>query len=111
MSPDPTPEQVYFIRSDQYSFVRQGIPAVFLSEGFKAVDPKVDGRQVTENWIKKYYHSPFDDMSQPLVYDAAVKFMRLNFAIGYDVANAVQRPTWNPGDFFGDLYAGKRPAS
>jgi len=111
VSPDPTPEQVYFIRSDQYSFVRQGIPAVFLSEGFKAVDPKVDGRQVTENWIKKYYHSPFDDMSQPLVYDAAVKFMRLNFAIGYDVANAVQRPTWNPGDFFGDLYAGKRPAS
>jgi Peptidase family M28 len=111
VSPDPTPEQVYFIRSDQYSFVRQGIPAVFLSEGFHAVDPKIDGRAVTENWIKKYYHSPFDDMNQPLVFEAAVKFMKLNIAIGYDVANAPQRPTWNQGDFFGELYAGRRPAS
>ena len=111
VSPDPTPEQVSFIRSDQYSFVRQGIPAVFLTEGFHAVDPNVDGRKVTEHWIEKYYHSPFDDMSQPLVYEAAVKFMKLNIAIGYDIANAPERPTWNPGDFFGELYAGKRAAS
>jgi len=104
-SPDPMPEQVFFIRSDQYSFVRQGIPAVFAGAGVQAVDPGIDGRKVVEHWIAKYYHSPFDDMNQPLDFKAAVKLMKLNFAIGYDVANAAHRPTWNSGDFFGDLFA------
>jgi len=108
VSPDPVPEQVIFIRSDHYSFVRQGVPAVFLSDGFQAVDPRIDGRKVFEHWVEKYYHSPFDDMKQPLDFKPAVKFMKLNFAIGYDVANAPQRPTWNRGDFFGDLFARRR---
>jgi hypothetical protein len=42
LSPDPMPEQVVFIRSDQYSFVKQGIPAVFPTPGFKSNDPKID---------------------------------------------------------------------
>jgi hypothetical protein len=108
VSPDPMPEQVFFIRSDQYSFVRQGIPAVFTGEGFQAVDPAIDGRKVVEHWIEKYYHSPFDDMKQPLAFKPALKFMRLNFAIGYDVANAARRPSWNTGDFFGDLFTSAR---
>jgi hypothetical protein len=104
-SPDPMPEQIFFIRSDQYSFVRQGIPSVFTGAGFRAVDPGIDGRKLVEHWIAKYYHSPFDDMNQPLDFKPAVKLMKLNFAIGYDVANAAHRPTWNSGDFFGDLFA------
>jgi hypothetical protein len=108
VSPDPIPEQVFFIRSDQYSFVRQGIPAVFTGAGFQAVDPAVDGRRMFEHWIDKYYHSPFDDMKQPLAFKPALKFMELNFAIGYDVANAARRPTWNSGDFFGELFTSAR---
>jgi len=107
VSPDPMPEQVFFIRSDQYSFVRQGIPAVFIAGGFQAVDPGINGRQVFEHWIQKYYHSPFDDMQQPLDLKGAVKFMKLNFAVGYDVASGPRRPTWNRGDFFGELFSRK----
>ncbi len=107
VSPDPVPEQVFFVRSDQYSFVRQGVPAVSVYEGFQAVDPKIDGKKFSENWIDKYYHSPFDDMNQPLNFNAAVKYMKLQFLIGYDVANAMTRPTWNRGDFFGETFAKK----
>ena len=41
--PDPMPEQTLFVRSDQYSFVKRGVPSVFLVPGFTSSDPKTDG--------------------------------------------------------------------
>jgi len=107
VSPDPMPEQVGFIRSDHYSFVRQGVPSVNLLEGLQAKDPKVDGRKFIENWIETRYHSPSDDMDQPLNFDATIQYMQIGFLIGYDVAQDRARPVWKPGDFFGNLYARK----
>ena len=100
VSPDPLPEEVFFIRSDQYSFVRRGIPSVFLSEGFKTVDPTLDGKKIYDEWMATRYHQPNDDMSQPMNFDAAVKAARINFAVGYELAMATEGPRWNPGDFF-----------
>jgi hypothetical protein len=51
------------------------------------------------------FRAPFDDMKQPLELEPAVKFTKLNFAMGDDVANAPRRPTWSPGDFLGELFA------
>src|SRR5262249_16387391 len=50
VSPDPIPEEVFFIRSDQYSFVRQGVPAVAITEGFKTRDPNINGTEVSFAW-------------------------------------------------------------
>jgi hypothetical protein len=109
VSPDPMPEEVYFIRSDQYSFVKQGVPAVFLSEGYKTVDPKLDGRKISEEWEQKYYHTPKDDMKQPyLNFDAAAKCTRVDLAVGYEIAQHTERPRWNAGDFF-EQFAHKGP--
>lgn len=102
--PDPQPEQLGFVRNDEYSFVRRGVPAVCLSEGLHAKDPKVDGKKLTDDYIKFRYHAPSDDMSQPLNFDASVQFMQINFLVGYDVAQAPQRPTWNMNDFFGKTF-------
>lgn len=104
VSPDPMPEQVNFIRSDHYSFVRQGVPSVNLSEGLQAKDPRVDGRKFVENWIETRYHAPSDDMDQPLDFDAMVQFMQIAFLVGYDVAQERAKPVWKSGDFFGNLY-------
>jgi Zn-dependent M28 family amino/carboxypeptidase len=103
VSPDPLPEEVFFIRSDQYSFVRKGVPAVAITEGFKAADPKIDGKDVALEWEKTRYHTPKDDMQQPLNFDAATKLTRVDFAVGYLIAQQDQRPTWNPGDFFAQV--------
>lgn len=108
VSPDPLPEEVFFIRSDQYSFVRQGVPAVAISDGFKAADPKINGRDVSLAWEKTRYHTPKDDMNQPLNFEAAAKCTRINFAVGYIVAEETERPTWNKGDFFGREFAGSK---
>jgi Zn-dependent M28 family amino/carboxypeptidase len=107
VSPDPLPEEVFFIRSDQYSFVRQGVPAVNVTEGMKTVDPALDGRKISDAWERTIYHTPKDDMNQPLNFDAATKFMRVNFSVGYLVAQEQQRPAWNNGDFFGHAAEGK----
>jgi Peptidase family M28/PA domain len=107
VTPDPEPDQHYFVRADQYSFVRQGVPSVFISEGEEARDPAVDGKKFTEQWIATRYHAPSDDMNQPLNFDAAVQFMQIDFLVGYDIAQDPQRPKWKPGDFFGENFGSK----
>ena len=108
LSPDPMPEEVIFIRSDQYSFVEEGIPAVFPVPGFKSSDPKINPTQIFKNWEATRYHHPGDDMNQPgLMFNEAAKYARFVFLCGYTVAEDSQKPTWNKGDFFGEQY-GKR---
>lgn len=104
ISPDPMPEEVFFIRSDQYSFVRQGIPAVNASDGLKSSDPKLDGEKIVKTWMTTLYHTPKDNMNQPFYYESAAKGVRLNFLIGYDVAEQAQAPVWNRGDFFAQKF-------
>ena len=100
VSPDPAPEEVYFVRSDQFSFVEQGVPSIYIGEGYKTVDPKLDGKKMQIDWESARYHQPSDDMSQPLDFDALVKGTRVDFAAGYEIAQQTQRPHWNKGDFF-----------
>ncbi len=111
VSPDPMPEENFFVRSDQYSLVEQGVPAVAITGGEKAVDSAKNGAEIERAWMENYYHSPQDDMSQPLDFNAAAKYTRLNLALGYAVANQDSRPTWNPGDYFGTTFGRHRPSS
>jgi len=105
-SPDPQPEQVGFIRSDQYSFVRQGIPAFSLSAGFKSDDPSIQPAKIMEDWEHKIYHHPQDDMQQPgLNFEAAALYAKTAFLCGLLTANDPKAPSWNPGDFFGIAFA------
>jgi Peptidase family M28/PA domain len=104
-SPDPNPEEVVFIRSDQYSFVKQGVPAIFPVPGFKSDDPKIKPEEIFKNWEQTRYHQPQDDMDQPgLDWDAAAKYARFVFLCGFLITEDPQRPTWNKGDFFGEHY-------
>jgi len=104
LAPDEYPEEVYFIRSDQYSFVRQGIPAIYFAEGPDSPDPAVDTRTLQEDFFDLHYHHPSDDLSQPIVWETALRFTRAAARIGYRIAMDDQRPTWNEGDFFGDKF-------
>jgi hypothetical protein len=104
LSPDPMPEENFFIRSDQYSFVQQGIPAVDITDGTQSSDPKVDGMKVLKDWLVTIYHTPLDNMDQALDYDSGAKAAGVNFLVGYDVAQQDAAPTWDKGDFFGERF-------
>ena len=101
LSPDPLPEQGIFTRSDHYRFVEQGVPSIYLWPGFAN-----GGEEIIRDFLQKHYHKPSDDMLLPVRWDAAARFADINFRIAQEVANRAERPTWNEGDFFGDLFAG-----
>lgn len=105
ITPDPEPEQVFFIRSDQYSFVRQGIPAVFPSVGFEDASGGVEkGRQRSDWWTKNRYHQPSDEWDPGADYEAMATEVRADFLLALAVALDPDRPRWNPGDVFGKLF-------
>lgn len=107
LSPDPAPDQVVFVRSDQFAFIRQGIPAVYLDGGVVAKDPNIIGKELLEKFLKVHYHQPSDDLTQPIHYPTAAKMAALNARIGQLVADDPYRPRWNLGDFFGQKFAGQ----
>ena len=109
LTPDPSPEESIFIRSDQYAFIRTGIPAVYLTGGMVARDAGDDARQQFRDFLKDHYHQPDDDANQPIEYADAARLARLNARIGRLIADAAQRPRWNPGDFFGLRFGGLDP--
>jgi Zn-dependent M28 family amino/carboxypeptidase len=103
LTPDPLPEEGLFTRSDHYRFVEQGVPSVFLMTGFAN-----GGEQAFRGFLRGCYHQPCDDMGQPIDYQAAARFARVNYEIARELADGPERPRWNPGDFFGELFAGPR---
>jgi len=108
VSPDPAPEETIFIRSDQYSFVKQGIPAVFPVAGFKSNDPAINPAAIFKTWEQTRYHEPQDDMQQPgLDFDQAVKYAQFIYLCGWLITQDAARPAWNAKDFFGEHYGKK----
>jgi len=106
LSPDPSPQESVFIRSDQFAFIRAGVPAVYLTGGVQAQQSGVDAGRHQRDFLRERYHQPGDDASQPIQYGDAARLARLNARIGQSIADAPQRPSWNAGDFFGQRFGG-----
>ena len=95
--PDPEPERNIFTRSDQYSFIKRGVPAIFPKIGFRKDSPE---HEIMKRWRTERYHAPSDDLNQPVDFKAAADFNRLYLAIVESVANRPARPRWNADSFF-----------
>jgi Zn-dependent M28 family amino/carboxypeptidase len=105
VEPDPEPTQNRFIRSDQYSFVVQGVPALHIKYGNRTADGKNNLSETVQQWRAATYHKPQDNVAGGTFdWEAGAQYARLNFLIGYQVAQAVKRPSWNKGDFFGGRF-------
>ena len=98
---DPEPEQNRFVRSDQYSFVVSGIPALHIKYGNKSNIPGFDLDKFVKEWRAKYYHRAADGMDGIFNFTAAKTYVQLNFLISYSIANTPAKPIWNEGDLFG----------
>ena len=94
---DPYPDRNSFIRSDQYSFIRAGIPALSFKFGFTAGS---DRAAIEKTWRAERYHALADDLSQPVEKAEAVKFDAFLGQLITDVANAPATPRWKDDSFF-----------
>ncbi len=104
VSPDPAPDEVVFVRSDQYPFIRAGVPALFLKLGHKGLDPAFDLAALEREFRLKHYHKPSDDLSRPLDWPTAGAVARLAAELVRTVANDDAPPAWLPEDFFGTRF-------
>lgn len=109
LSPDPMPEQAIFTRSDHYTLVRKGIPAVFLMTGFESQDPAQDAAAIWGSFFSKHYHKPTDSIADltreygAIRYDFGAIFTQINFNIALDLANDPERPYWLKQSYFHDV--------
>lgn len=94
---DQEPQRNIFIRSDQYNFIRQGVPALAFKVGYEKGSPE---EKIAKAWLTQRYHAPSDDVHQPVDLKAAADFDRVILSVAEAVANQLERPKWNSDSFF-----------
>lgn len=94
---DEQPQANRFIRSDQYSFVQKGVPALAFKFGYEKGSPQ---EKIFNDWVHTRYHQPSDDVSQKVDQEAAGKFCYLLYMLADRVADDAARPAWEPTSFF-----------
>jgi len=94
---DPEPQRNIFIRSDQYNFIRHGVPSVMMDVGFEPGSPE---QKIFKDWLHQRYHAPSDDVNQPVDLGAAAKYEEIVRTLLINTANDAHRPTWKPESFF-----------
>ena len=102
VQPDPQPLRNVFIRSDQYNFIKKGIPALAMDVSFDPGSPEQD---VFKKWRTDRYHAPSDDLEQPVDLHAAAKYEEIVRNLMVKTANDDHRPEWKSDSFF-RRYAG-----
>ena len=95
--PDPFPDRNAFVRSDQYSFIREGVPALAFKFGFAKDAPEA---AIEKAWRSTRYHAPSDDLSQPAERLDAVRLDDFVTALTWRTANAPVKPAWLATSFF-----------
>ncbi len=95
--PDPEPLRNAFIRSDQYNFIKKGVPAVKVDVGFELGTPE---QKIFKDWLTNRYHAPSDDVNQPVDLRCAALYEEFTRRLLLDTANVPARPRWNPDSFF-----------
>jgi hypothetical protein len=99
VSPDPTPEENLFVRSDQYAFVREGIPAIWVQAGRTSADPAVDAQAELDRWIEERYHDPSDDLAQPVDTDGVLAELENNLLVTWHIVDELGPVEWNRSSF------------
>jgi peptidase M28-like protein len=94
---DPEPQRNIFIRSDQYNFIRHGIPALAIGIGAAPGSPE---QQILKDWHTQRYHAPSDDLNQPVNLAAAAAYEEVIRGLMIAVAQNPHRPQWKPDSFF-----------
>jgi Zn-dependent M28 family amino/carboxypeptidase len=97
VQPDPEPQRNIFIRSDQYNFIRHGIPALAMGVGVAPGSPEA---KILKDWLTQRYHAPSDDLNQPVDLQAAALYEEVIRGLMISVAQNPERPQWKQDSFF-----------
>ncbi len=87
-----------FSHSDQMAFAHAGIPSILIMEGtsFRRLT-REQGIAMMIHWISGRYHTPFDDLSQPIFWPAAKQHSCLIYELAWHLSQTKEKPQWYPG--------------
>jgi Zn-dependent M28 family amino/carboxypeptidase len=94
---DPEPLRNLFVRSDQYNFIRHGIPSVIMDIFYEPDSPEA---KTFKDWLTLRYHAPSDDVNQPVDLKSAALYEEIVRRLLLETANAGAPPQWKPDSFF-----------
>jgi len=95
--PDPEPLRNLFVRSDQYNFIRRGIPSIIMDVFYETNSPQA---QTFKDWLTQRYHAPSDDIDQPVDLRSAALYEQIVRQLLVETAKDAQRPQWKADSFF-----------
>ena len=102
VSPDPYPQEGFFLRADNFPFARAGIPALYMglgTEGVKHSKAEIDAK--VKEYLDRHYHRPSDDYETVVMdLEGSRQFAEFIRDVTISVANTVERPRWNRGSEF-----------
>ncbi len=99
--PDQFPDRGYYYRSDQFSFAKIGVPALYFDTGTDYIGkPAGWGAQEKAEWEEHTYHQPSDQIDDTWVFDGMIEDATVGFLAGYVAAQSDAMPTWTAGDEF-----------
>ncbi|MBN3519235.1 M28 family peptidase [Algoriphagus lutimaris] len=97
---DHLPEEVRFVRSDNYSFVKAGIPALRMKFGIQTKDSPTGLDSAITHMMSHIYHKPSDELGESFNFEGAKTYVELQFMNSYLINTSEARPTWNEDSFF-----------
>jgi len=97
---DPQPQRNRFIRSDQYSFIRAGIPALATKIGYTANSAEAE---IDVKWFAERYHGVSDSADQPVDFAAVGRYEEFMRRLAQRVANRQAAPRWYDTSVFSRL--------
>ncbi|MEX2125452.1 MAG: M28 family peptidase [Woeseia sp.] len=101
VKPDQFADRGYFYRSDQFSFAKIGVPAMYLDTGTDFVDrPAGWGKEQVNHYTDVNYHQPSDEYDDSWNFDGMIADALLGYWTGLAIANADEMQKWNEGDEF-----------
>lgn len=98
---DPDPGKGYFFRSDHFNFAKIGIPAMFASGTYEAMDGGVERvKKLSEEYLTYKYHRPADEFDANWRFGGILQDARLFYQMGWNLANSDNWPKWKEGSEF-----------
>jgi Zn-dependent M28 family amino/carboxypeptidase len=98
---EPEPDKGYYYRSDQLSFARGGVPALYFKSGQSYIGrPAGWGKAMEAEFRRKHYHQPSDEVRPDWDLSGMVEDVNLAYRVGLDVLNGAKLPAWYHGDEF-----------
>jgi Zn-dependent M28 family amino/carboxypeptidase len=100
-TPEPSPQNGYYYRSDHFAFAKRGVPFLYVDGGEDLVNGgREAGAKVAADYTKNRYHGPQDEFNEGWDWSGVMADLQLFYRIGRKLGNSDSWPNWNEGDEF-----------